>query len=336
MLTAVLQFVGLAVVIVVAGSVLARVADDIAEATGLGRLLIGSVLLAGATSLPELTVDIAAVRSGMPNLAVGDLLGSSLMNLLILAALDLSHHSRGKMFSRTAAAHSLGGLLSVALTALVGLALITTPHIAHWTLLGAHAWVWLIALGYVAGVRLVFLDQRISARAAIEAQPQTEAIQPAPPAMWRLVVTFAMAAVVILVTGPFLADSAGRIADLSGLGKTFVGTTFVALSTSLPELVASIAALRLGAFDLCIGNIFGSNAFNMLLFLPLDWAYPGTLFASVGQGHLVSVLAVIVTTSLAIMGQLYQSEARRRLIEPDAWLVIVIISVSLLLVYYFP
>lgn len=336
MLIAVLQFIGLAGVIVVAGSVLAKVADQIAEVTGLGRLLIGSVLLAGATSLPELTVDITAVRQGMPDLAVGDLLGSCLMNLLILAVMDLSHHSRGKMLSRTAAAHAMSGLLSMALVALVGLALITTPRVAEWTLLGAHVWMWLIALGYVAGLRMVFLDQRISAQVAREAQPVPEAPQHAPPAMWRLILTFVGAAAVIVLTGPLLAETAGRIADLSGLGKTFVGTTFVALSTSLPELVASIAALRLGAFDLCIGNIFGSNAFNVLLFLPLDWAYPGTLCASVGTGHLVSVLAVIGATAIVIMGQLYQSESRRRFIEPDAWLVIAVISGSLFLVYHFP
>lgn len=85
MLIAILQFIGLVAVIVVSGSVLARMADKIAEITGWGRMLIGGVLLAGATSLPELTVDITAVRLGLADLAAGDLLGSSLMNLLILA-----------------------------------------------------------------------------------------------------------------------------------------------------------------------------------------------------------------------------------------------------------
>lgn len=77
----VLTFVSLAAVIVVAGAFLSRCADDLAEITGLGRLLIGSVLLASATSLPEMTVDIACVRQGNPDLAAGDLLGSCLMNL---------------------------------------------------------------------------------------------------------------------------------------------------------------------------------------------------------------------------------------------------------------
>ena len=125
MLPVVVEFVFLAAVIVVAGTFLSRSADTIAEVTGFGRLLVGSVLLAGATSLPELTVDISAVRLGLPNLAAGDLLGSSLMNLLILAALDLSMYSRGKMLSRAAAGHALSAIVSMALTSWVGLAILT-------------------------------------------------------------------------------------------------------------------------------------------------------------------------------------------------------------------
>ena len=85
----------------------------------------------------------------------------------------------------------------------------------------------------------------------------------------------------IFLAGPRLAHVAGQLADLSGLGKTFVGTTLVALCTSLPELVASITALRMKSFDLVIGNVFGSNAFNMILFVPLDAAHPGSLFADI-------------------------------------------------------
>jgi len=107
MIAPLLQFLVCAAVIIVAGTLLSKYGDWIAELTGLGRLLIGSILLAGATSLPELTVDISAVRLGAVDLAVGDLLGSSLMNLLILAMLDLSHHSRGRMLSKQGAAHAL-------------------------------------------------------------------------------------------------------------------------------------------------------------------------------------------------------------------------------------
>lgn len=337
MLVVSLEFLVLAAVVALAGTFLARSADHIAEITRLGRLLIGSVLLAAATSLPEMTVDLSAVRQGMPDLAAGDLLGSSLMNLLILAALDLAHRSGGKMLSREAAAHALSATLSVALTALAGLAILTAPRLPGPTLLGVGIWSWGILLAYLLGVRVIYLDQRVSARsvadAAEMAAPADDDYQPFQPPLWKPVTIFAIAAIVLFLTGPRLAHTAGQLADLSGLGKTFVGTTLVALCTSLPELVASITALRMKSFDLVIGNVFGSNAFNMILFVPLDAAHPGLLFADISPSHAVTSFAVILATTVAVLGQLYHVEKRRRLIEPDALLMLLILGGGLYLLY---
>ncbi|HUE70631.1 MAG TPA: hypothetical protein VMP01_07050 [Pirellulaceae bacterium] len=333
--TASLQFLVCALAIIVAGTYLTRFADAIAELTKLGRLLVGSVLLAGATSLPELTVDIAAIRMGMADLAVGDLFGSSLMNLLILAMLDLSTYSRGKMLSKQAAAHALSGSLSAALTALVGVGLLTGKALAEYAIFGVSPVIIVIAIAYALGVRLVYLDQRIAAHGTHE-HPLHELPVPAGMTLGKAFAGFAVCAGVIFVAGPFLAHAAGVIADESGLGKTFVGTTLVALSTSLPELVSSIAALRMGALDLAIGNVFGSNAFNMLLLVPLDFLHPEPLLASVSEGHVITCMAVILATLVVIMGQLYRVESRIHIIEPDAWLVILIVFGALAIIYFFP
>jgi cation:H+ antiporter len=319
-----------AIVIIAAGSYLTKFADQIAEITNLGRLLIGSILLAGATSLPELTVDISAVRMGMEDLAAGDLLGSSLMNLMLLAALDLTHYSRGKMLSRLAAVHALSGAMSITLTALVGLSILAARQLPQFTLMNVGVPSMLILVAYSLGVRMVFLDQRISVRVAEETTPTSTHARPP---LWKPVAGFAAAALVVVITGPFLAKAAGQIAELSGIGTTFVGTTFVALSTSFPELVATLAAIRMGAFDLAVGNIFGSNTFNMLLFVPLDALQAGPLFLSVSPSHLVTCLATIVVTAVAIMGQLYNVERRRPLIEPDGLVMVIMILAALALVY---
>lgn len=329
-MAAVGQFTIAAAFIVVAGTYLARFADQIAERTGFGRLLVGSILLAGATSLPELTVDISAVRAGMADLAVGDLIGSSLFNLLILAIIDLSSKSRGRMFSRLSAGHALAGNVSAALTAIVALSLLAAPALAGNEWLGIAPGLWLVLLGYVAGVRLIYFDQRVAAAAAAAADGETT---PHKGSLGKPFAGFAAAAVVIIFAGPFLSESAGQIAELSGLGKTFVGTTLVAFSTSLPELVSSLAALRLGAHDLAIGNVFGSNAFNMLLFLPLDVFKTGPLFAAIAPGHAVTSLAVIGATLVVVIGQLYHVERRWPLIEPDAWLVLLVIFGALTIIY---
>ena len=337
MLVVSLEFLILAAMVALAGTYLARSADQIAEITRLGRLLIGSVLLAAATSLPELTVDVSAVRQGMPDLAAGDLLGSSLMNLLILAVLDLAHRSGGKMLSREAAAHALSATLSIALTALAGMAILTAPRLPGFSFLGIGIWSWGILVAYVLGVRMIFLDQRVSARAVADAaeatEPDGDGKQHVRLPLWKPAVVFSVAAFVLFLAGPRLASVAGRLADLSGLGKTFVGTTLVALCTSLPEMVASITAMRMKAFDLVIGNVFGSNAFNMILFWPLDAAHPGSLFADISPSHAVTSLAVILATTVAVLGQLYHVEKRKRVVEPDALLMLLMLGGALFLVY---
>ena len=332
-----LEFLAFAAVVALAGTFLVRSADQIAEITRLGRLLVGSVLLAATTSLPELTIDLSAVRQGMPDLAAGDLFGSSLMNLMILAALDLVHRSGGKMLSRESAAHALSAALSIAFTAIAGLAILSAPRIPGFSFLGIEIWSWGILVAYLLGVRMIFLDQRISARAAADVsasmEPAESGKQPIQTHLWKPVVVFSTAAIVIFFTGPRLAHVAGRLADFSGIGKTFVGTSFLAITTSLPEWVACIAAMRMKAFDLVIGNVFGSNAFNMLLFVPLDAAHSGSIFADISPSHGVTALAVILATSVAILGQLYQVENRRRVVEPDALLMLLILAGGLILVY---
>ena len=156
------------------------------------------------------------------------------------------------------------------------------------------------------------------------------------PSLSTAVAIFVVAAIVILFTGPRLSAGAGELADKSGLAKSFVGTTLVAISTSLPELVTCWAAVRMGAHDLAIGNIFGSNAFNFVILVALDVFQPGSLLAVVSQTHAITAISVIFATSVIILGQLYHVEPRIWFIEPDALLVILIVSGGLWLIYAMP
>jgi cation:H+ antiporter len=331
--TAILQFLVAAGVIVAAGVVLTRCADAIAELTGLGRMLVGMVLIAAATSLPELAVDVSAMRMGIPNLGVGDLLGSSLYNLLILAVLDLLHRGRGGMLSRTSAAHALSATMSIALTAMAGMAVLLGPRWPQASFAGIGVSAWAIVVVFVLGVRIVFFDQKLAAEKLEQRRPSAEAAARRL-SLSRALIGYVATAAVILVAGPYLAEAAGRIAELSGLGESFVGTAFVALSTSLPELSTSLTALRMKAYDLILGNILGSNSFNMTLFAALDLAYPGPLFAAVSPANAVTALAVVLVTTVVIAGQLYHAERRVRFIEPDALLVVALVIGSLALNFF--
>lgn len=107
----------------------------------------------------------------------------------------------------------------------------------------------------------------------------------------------------------------------------------MALTTSLPELIATLAAFRIGAPDLALGNIFGSNAFNMILFAPLDFLYSGSLFSAVRGIHAVTAFSIVTATSIAVIGQLYRKKERERFTEPSSETVVVVIILFLVLLY---
>jgi cation:H+ antiporter len=330
---AVLRFIVSAAVIIVAGTLLTRFGDTIAGQTRLGRLLVGAILVAAATSLPEAAVDIHAVRLGNPDLAVGDLMGSSLINLLILALADLLHRSPHGAFSRAAAKHALSASLSILLTALAGMAILARGM--GLAVGGVGLGPLLITGAYLFGIRLVYRDQRCGAASEPSgADDRREGDSDGRRSLPGAIAGFLACAATILVAAPHLARSADTIAEATGLGGTFVGTTLVALSTSLPELVATLSALRLGAFDMAVGNLLGSNGFNMMILLPLELAHGGLLLEAVSPVHAFTALAAITASTVVVMGQLYRVESRRLFIEPDALLVITLVLGTLVAVYF--
>ncbi|MBZ5715695.1 sodium:calcium antiporter [Nannocystis pusilla] len=330
MLAVVVRFAVSALVIVVAGTLLTRLGDTLAERTGFGRVLVGAVLLALATSLPEVTVDVHAARLGNPDLAVGDLMGSSLFNLLILAIADLLHRAPASgMFKHSAVIHALSATASILLTALAGMAILAGGVAIGLGRVGLGSIA--ILCSYLFVLRLVYRDQRLDAAG----RPNTPRDGPGDGGGWgKPLLGFSACAAVILVAAPHLARSADAIAEQSGLGGTFVGTTLVALVTSLPELVATLTAVRIGAFALAAGNIFGSNAINMVLLFPVELAHGDLLFRSVSPVHAFTALAVVLVTAVVVMGQLYRVESRRMFVEPDALLVITLVVGALLAVYF--
>lgn len=328
MIQAIIQFAVSAAAIVAVGTLLTRFGDIIATRTGLGRLLIGSILIALATSLPELTVDIQAARLGSPDLAVGDLMGSSLFNLLILAIADLLHRAPGGLLTHNAAGHALSATASIMLTSLAGMAILAGGAGLGLARVGVGPLA--IVGAYLFVLRLVYRDQRCGA----PRPPPGEADSGRAGGLRGPLLGYAACAAAILVAAPYLARSADTIAIESGLGGTFVGTTLVAFATSLPELVATLAAVRLGAFELAAGNIFGSNTFNMVLLLPVELAYGGVLLRDVSPVHAFTALAIVLVTAVVVIGQLYRVESRKLFVEPDAFLVITLVLGAMAAVYF--
>lgn len=325
----ILQFLASALVIVFAGAFLTKAADKIAETSGWGKIFVGSLLLAGATSFPELIVDIKSVKMNLPDFAVGDLLGSSLFNLLILSILDFAFPSkfRKTAFSPAYFHHALTAVVTIILTSLIGLAIVAKLNISF---LSINLFSWLTLIFYIIALQLIHQGNENNEKTVIQKKEPLYKNTSFLAAMGA----YSLAALVIVFAAPYLVESADGIARLSGLGHSFIGTTLMAFSTSLPELVATMAAFRMGSPDLALGNIFGSNAFNMILFLPLDYFFSEDLFKHASPIHGITAFAVIISTAIVVMGQISRKkEQQKKRWEPSSEIVVMVIMAILFLLY---
>ncbi|HLT22546.1 MAG TPA: hypothetical protein VKZ84_03850 [Bacteriovoracaceae bacterium] len=322
------QFIFSALLIIGAGIYLTRSADTIADLTGLGKLIIGSVLLAGATSLTELFVGLNAIRARIPELAMGNLLGACLINLFILALADCLHHSKSKRFSLISAGHALSACLLVILIIIVAVAILLVPGHGP-TFLNASLPSYLLLATYLISMRIIFKNQNQLHDKKITFKSQSlKSIYPA-------LLTFSISALIIAYACPILVSAAESISQKTGLGETFIGLTLVSITTSLPELVATLQAVRMGSYEMAFGNILGSNAYNILVIALLDFFVDGSIFAAIGTIHVFTCLAIIMCISVAIIGQLYQVERSKRFFEPDAMIIMGTVIISYYFLYQF-
>ena len=319
-----LLFIVAAAVIIVAGSALAICADVIVRRTDLNALWFGAVAVALVTSLPELVTDISAVSRGAPALALGDLFGSSMANMAILAAITIAFSTR-RLLQHAALENVLTAMLAVGLTALVVLLATadSLPSISNVSLGPL-----LVTAAFLAGT------YAIKERQQGATHDEEGTAVPIEMSLQMAQVGFVLSAVAILAAGPQLAASADELADSTGVGETFFGSFSLALVTSLPELSVSIAALRIGAQNLAIANLLGSNATNMALILPLDIAHGrGSILNHADAGLLTAATTAILLMSIGTMAIVLRAERNRLPVDMAAVLMLVVYFAGLWAIY---
>ncbi len=316
-----LEFAVCAALIGFAGPVLTRNGDVIAQLTGLSRSWVGLILLATATSLPELFTGISAVTvADTPNIAVGDALGSCVFNLLMLVVLDVLSRDE-PVYQRIDQNHVLTAGFGVILIGAAGALLLISGNSLGVQFLHVSVYTPFIIVLYFVAMRAAFVhDLRV--RTAPLARDHKMEITLAT-ALRR----YAAAAAVVVVAGSWLPFVGEDLVKAMGWRATFVGTLFIAGATSLPELAVTISALRLGAIDLAIGNLLGSNLFDVLILAADDIAYTrGSLLAAVSPAHAVTAFAAVIMSGIFIVALLYRPGGRFR--GTIGW-----VSLSLLTVY---
>ncbi|OYX75596.1 MAG: cation transporter [Rhizobiales bacterium 32-66-11] len=316
-----LKFAVCAALIGLAGPALTRYGDVIARLTGLSRSWVGLVLLATATSLPELFTGLSAVTiADAPNIAVGDALGSCVFNLVMLVLLD--ELSRGEpMYRRIDQGHILTAGFGVILIGAVGAFLLLSQSALGFQVLHISGYTLFIIAIYFVAMRAAFTYER-----RMRPPPGLAKVEGGI-SLRTAVLRYVGAASVVAIAGSWLPFIGQDIAETMGWKTTFVGTLLIAGATSMPELVVTVSALRLRAVDLAIGNLLGSNLFDILIVAADDLAYrKGPLLQAVSPAHAITAFAAAIMTGIFIVAMLYKPETR--LVGAISW-----VSLSLLVVY---
>ncbi len=325
-----IQFIACTAVIVFAGTKLSKYGDIIAEKTGMGRTWIGVVLLASVTSLPELITGISSVTIfDVPDIAAGDVFGSCMFNLLIIAILD-AMSGAAPISSKAHQGQVITAGFGVVLLGLAGVSIVAGEKIPAVGWIGAYSLFFLVA--YLVAMRVVFLYEK--KRIAEMLEEMAEAARHDHISKARAVVMYGLNALLVVGAATWLPHLGEEIAEMTGLGRTFVGSFFIALSTSLPELVVSIAALRIGAVDMVLGNLFGSNLFNIGILALDDMLYvKGPLLSDVSTSHMVTAYAAMAMTAVAIIGLTYRASKKRLLWAWDSLGIVLIYALATYLLF---
>jgi len=320
-------FIFCALLIVISGVRLSKYGDIIAVLSGLGKAWFGLILMAAVTSLPELFSGFSSILLlKKPDIAVGAVFGSCAFNLAILALLD--YFVPGKPISSVVTrSQILAGFLGMILFTLSVIEINfgkLFPEKGFFGLFPA-----LIILIYMISIRIIFENDKQTQKAIdkLETQPHKKEIKIS---LKKAIIKFLFYSVLIVTAALALPYFAEKLALETGISESFVGTLLVAASTSLPEMVVSIAAVRMGSIDLAVGNLLGSNIFNMFILAIDDLIYiDGPILLATNPNHALSALVTLLMTSVISISILFGSPKKRFALGLDAIILILLYAALL-------
>lgn len=298
-----------AIVIGLVGTRMCKVADRLADATGWGEAVVGAVFLGGSTSLAGIVTSVTAAYGGHADLAVSNAVGGIAAQTAFLAIADMFYRKANLEHAAASIANLIQGTLLMSLLAIPLLAS-SSPQVSYW---GIHPATFAIIGAYLFGLRLV---------SQAEEKPmwkpryteKTELDQPAEitdinVSLTRLWLEFSFYAIILALAGYLIAQAGVFIAIETGLSESLIGGLFTAVSTSLPELVVTVAAVRQGALTLAVGGIIGGNCFDLLLLAFSDIAFrSGSIYAVIANNQIFVISLTILMTGILLLGLLQREK----------------------------
>lgn len=293
------------VAVVVAGVYLEKYGEIIAEKIGMSKGFVGLLLLAFVTSLPELVTSATASAQGNVDIAMGNVFGSNMFNLMILALCDV-FSKQGPILALIGMENCMSGGLGIILMGipLFGMLVVFLQGSAGASVI-AIPQLWNVGLDsvlivgvYVIGLWMIYKNE-IPAAGGDEEFPDIS--------LAKAVVLFVVCSAAIVTAGYYLAGAADEISKMKiggvALGQSFVGSLLVAFATSLPEVVICLAAVFRNSFDVAVGNILGSNMFNMLIIFVADLFSRGKLaISSASPLNMIPGIAAVIMSAVVVVG----------------------------------
>jgi len=322
-----LLFLICALVIIFTGTKLTRYGDIIAEKTGLGRVWIGAALIPLATSLPEITSSSGAAWINAPDLAIGNIFGSIMFNLLIIAIADFAH-GPGSLLREVSPGQILTAILGIFLCAIAALSMLLK---SSFLLAGVGIDSLILIILYFSGIVVIFKYSKKTKPDDVLGVPEENYTAYSLP---LTNIKFLIAAIIIIVTAMKLAQVTNSLADLTGWGTTFMGTVVLAIVTSLPELVTALAAIKIKAYDLAVGIVLGANILNLTIPFFSDIFYDGPpILSVVSPQHIISALIAIIITSIVIGSLVYKPKRTVFSLGIAAWLIFLVYFLGIFLIF---
>lgn len=323
------KFIGLLILIYIFGTRAAKSADMIAEKKGLAKAFMGVVFISMVTSFPELFTGISAVTIvDSPDLAVGEILGSCLFNLLIIAVIEVAY-KKNTFFQLKGKINILPIAFSFIMINVLTLGIAVQFDLS---ILNVSVFSFLIFFLYIFFLRIIYKERKA------EKDGKDGKAEAAPVNLKKEIFLFSLSSVVIIGVGIYLPVVGEEISAVMGWNQSFVGIIFLAFVTSFPELVISFSSARMGAFDMLLGNITGSNLFNVAIVFFIDVFYiKHQLFGAVSPINVtVGIIALLMNFILFFAVVRRSKHKIFKIISINALLLFLLYIINLIVIYFGP
>jgi len=319
-----LKFIALLILVYIFGSKVTKSSDIIAEKKGWGRAFMGVVFISMVTSFPELFTGISAasiVKS--PEISLGQIVGSCIFNLTIIALVQLFFR-KNTLFKKNSKNDLTPLLFSFFLILLFSSSLLITFKVQ---VLNVGISSIIIFAVYIVFLHDIFRNRKSSG--SEETNYAEESLKDA-------VISFAISSIVIIAVGFYLPIVGKELAVRMGWTDSFVGVIFLAFVTSFPELIVSITAAKLGAFEMLLGNIAGSNLFNIAIIFFIDVFYfKGDVIADVTDSNIFLIGIIAAVMNLVLFFTLFRGKVIKTVfkIPLNSILILILYVISLGIIY---